>query len=75
MLLWDWNTLHFTGLGFQIAAGVIALGLSLSWIRVRNGHLETNPERLRAVQLVGRIALGFFTAGAILILWYETHLL
>jgi len=71
----DWNTIHFAGLGLQIVGGAFALGLSLSWIRVQNGHLEINPERLRAVQLVGRIALGFFTAGAILILCYEIHLL
>ena len=69
-----WNILHFTSLGLQIAAGVTGL-LTLSWIRVRNNHIEIDAEKLKAVKLVGKIAICFFTMGAILILWYETHLL
>ena len=72
MLLW--NTIHFVGLGFQIAAG-IAGAFSLSWIRVENKHAEIDTDKLRGAKLAGKIALGFFTIGAILILWYETHLL
>lgn len=72
MLLWD--TLHFAGLGFQIVAG-IAGAFSLSWIRRDNKHAEINLEKLMGAKLTGKIALGFFTVGAILILWYEIHLL
>ena len=72
MLLW--NTIHFTGLGFQIAAGVVG-ALSLSWVRIRNKHVEIDAERLRVAKVIGKVAVWFFTIGAILILWYETHLL
>ncbi len=72
MLLW--NTIHFTGLGFEIAAGM-AGALSLSWIRIMNKHAEIDLEKLRGAKLAGKIALGFFTLGAILILCYEIHLL
>jgi hypothetical protein len=70
----SWNTIHFLGLGFQIAAGITG-ALTLSWIRISNGHVEINHARLRAVKIVGWVALGFFTIGAILILWYEIYML
>ncbi len=72
MLLW--NTIHFTGLGFQIAAGM-AGAFSLSWIRINNKHAEICLEKLAGAKLAGKIALGFFTLGAILLLFYEIHLL
>jgi len=72
MLLW--NTIHFAGLGFQIAAG-IAGAFFLSWIRGQNEHAEINLKKLKGAKLAGKIALGFFTVGAVLILWYEIHML
>jgi len=72
MLLW--NTIHFAGIGFQIAAGV-AGAFSLSWIRIKNKHAEISSEKLIGAKLAGKIALGFFTLGAVLLLCYEIHLL
>jgi hypothetical protein len=70
MLLW--NTIHFAGLGCQIAAG-LAGAFSLSWIRVTNGNTEICTQKLKQTKLAGKIALAFFTLGALLLLFYEIH--
>jgi len=69
-----WNVIHFIGLGFQIVAGLLG-ALSLYWIRVRNNHVEIALVLLRKVKITGLIAIVFFSIGAILIIWYEAHLL
>ena len=70
----DWNTIHFAGIGFQIAAGGTG-ARALSWIRIRNKRVEIDPEKLRVAKVIGQVAVWFFIVGAILILCYETHLL
>jgi hypothetical protein len=69
-----WNTIHFTGLGCQIAAGLLG-ALSLVWVRTKNNHIQIAPELLKKAKTIGWIALAFFILGAILILSYEAHLI
>jgi len=73
MLLW--NTIHFAGLGLQIAAGITGIGYLNTWIQTKNGHAEINVERLSSVKKIGKIALWMFAIGALLLLFYEIYLL
>ena len=70
-----WTQIHFTALGLQIAVAVVGGGLSLTWIRVRNGHIEINPGRVRLVKNFSVGLLWTLAVGFILELWYEAHLL
>jgi len=69
-----WNTIHFAGMGLQIAAA-LGGGISLSWLRVRDGHIEVSPERLQWAKCLSVVSLWMLTFGFILVLWYEIHLL
>lgn len=73
MLLW--NTIHFAGMGLQIAAAIVGGGLCFSWLRVRDKHVEVSPERVKLAKRFSYILLWVLAAGFILELWYETHLL
>lgn len=70
-----WTQMHFTAMGLQIAVAIVGGGLSLKWLRVRNGHIEIDPERLRLVKKFSVGLLWTLAAGFILELWYEAHLL
>jgi len=70
-----WTHIHFTAMGLKIAAAVVGGGLSLKWIRVRNGHISVDPERLSLVKNFSIGLLWVLAVGFILEIWYETHLL
>jgi len=73
MLLW--NTIHFSGLGLQIAAGITGIGYLNTWIRTKNGHAEISTKNLTLTKKIGKVALWMFAIGALLLLFYEIHLL
>jgi len=70
-----WNTLHFLGMGLQIAVAFVGGVLTFSWVRVRGNRLEVSTERLGQVRCVGAALLWVLATGFMLELWYEIHLL
>ena len=70
-----WTQVHFTAMGLQIASTIIGGGLSLKWVRVRNGHIEIDPERVRLIKGFSVGLLWTLAVGFVLQLCYEAHLL
>lgn len=62
-------------IGLQIAVAIVGGGLSLKWIRVRNGHIEVDSQRLKLVKGFSTGLLWTLAVGFVLELWYEIHLL
>lgn len=72
-----WNTIHFAGMGLQIAA---ALGGGVfarrwNWIQFTNEGLEVSKERFKRGTRIAGILLWVLGTGFLLELFYEMHLL
>lgn len=70
-----WTYVHFTGMGLQIAVALVGGGLGLKWLRVKNGHIEVDADRLRLIKNFSVLLLWVLAVGFILELSYEAHLL
>lgn len=70
-----WVHILWTGKGLQIATTLVGGGLALSWLRVKDGHLEVRTERVKFVKHFSYALLWVLAVGFILELWYEAHLL
>lgn len=66
------DTVHFTGLGLQFAASIVG-AMSLTWLRVKSGHLEINVKELKSAKRVGLIVLWMLAVGFLLELFYEIY--
>jgi len=70
-----WIHIHFTGMGLQIASALLGGGIGLKWLRVANGSIYIDSERVKWVKRFSYILLWTLAIGFILELWYEAHLL
>lgn len=67
------TTIYFLGKGLQIATAIVGGGLSLSWLRVKDGRMEINSERVKLAKRFSYILLWVLAIGFILELYYEGH--
>lgn len=69
-----WNTIHFLGMGLGFA-GALLQAFFASSFRIRNEHLEVNPNLAKVASKVQLPGLWMFAIGFMLLLFYEMHLL
>lgn len=62
-----WNTIHFAGLGLTFVGGVFLAFFS--------GLFRVEGERVLVRHRLAWLALGFFSVGFGMTMFYETHLL